>query len=98
MPFAAKSIACAKNGNIKKGFRVITDKNGKERYMTDIKTEPKKKVIKQMAKPVEKMTGKKDVKKDKKENVETKKPISKGVSKKKEILIDSDEDRLTLHF
>jgi len=106
MPFAAKSIATQKNGKIKKGFKMITDRNGRERYMTDVKAAPKKKEIKQMGKTVEKnIVTKGDVKpvvkKVKKEVVKTEKAESKGVSKKKvkkEIEIDSDDEGLTLNF
>ena len=64
MGFISKADACQKNGKVKKGFKVITDKNGRERYMTD--TKPK--------------DDKKGVKKVRKKNTETEEDKSKGVS------------------
>jgi hypothetical protein len=37
MPFASKSQAVDSNGNIKKGYREITDKNGKTKYLSENK-------------------------------------------------------------
>jgi len=91
MPFASKTNACAKNGNIKKGFREVTDKNGKIRYMTDNK----------------KKDVKKDVKEVKKDKPKTEKAKPKGVTPekvekvkkvKKIVVEEEDDDNLTLNF
>lgn len=34
MPFASKATATNSNGTLKKGFKEITDKNGKTRYLS----------------------------------------------------------------
>lgn len=86
MPFAAKSDATQKNGKVKKGYRVITDKNGRDRYMTDnaskvVKSEPKKKDVK----PV--------VKKVKKEKVETEKVKTKGVALEKKNVVKGKQQK-----
>lgn len=88
MPFASKAAAVNKQGNIRKGFREITDKNGKTRYLTENK--PVKKEIKKDVK--------KDVKEVKPKKDKTEKAKTKGVVKKmKDVVIDSDED-LTVNF
>lgn len=104
MPFAAKSAACAKNGNVKKGFKMITDKNGKERYMTDgpskvVKSDVKKKDVKPVLKKVKKEIVEKKEVKTKGSTPEPKKVIKKVVKKKKEdVKAEDDEEKLKLDF
>lgn len=90
MPFASKANAVNKQGNIRKGFKEITDKNGKTRYLTE--NNPVKKTINKDVK--------KDVKKEKIVKEKTEKAKTKGVAKEKkmkDVIIDSDDD-LTVNF
>lgn len=105
MPFAAKSTACAKNGNVKKGFKMITDKNGRERYMTDgpskvLKKEVIKKDVKQVGKKVKPGEVVKKDSKNKGVAKEIKKVVKGKPKKKKEDVKEDDapEEKLKVEF
>ena len=73
MVFASKAIATNSNGTLKKGFKEITDKNGKTRYLSDTpaprkaSTMPKIKESLKESKKEPKKTTKKEPKKEPKE-------------------------------
>ena len=101
MPFAAKSVATQKNGTVKKGFRVITDKNGRERYMTDnaskvVKSDPKKKDVKPLLKKTNVKKVEKKEPKNKESTPESKKVIKKVV--KKVVKKEDDDEPLKVDF
>ena len=94
MPFAAKSVATQKNGTVKKGFRLITDKNGRERYMTD---DTKKKDVKPVVKKVKKEVA--ETKEVKNKGVaQQNKKVVEGKPKKKKQDVVKDEEKLKVDF
>jgi hypothetical protein len=58
MVFCKKDDALNKKGELKKGYRMVTDKNGKDRYLTTKEAatnkESKKKVVEKVVKKVKK--------------------------------------------
>jgi len=76
MPFASKAQATDENGNIKKGFKEIIDKNGKTKYLSENRPSSKVTVAKKVkevkikeTEPIEVPKKEKKVKKNKKGEV-----------------------------
>lgn len=89
MPFASKDTATDSKGKIKKGYKEVTDKNGKVRYMTETPpksglkvTKDKKGVIK-VSKVEQKAPAKKTAPKESKESKESKASKASKTPKKK---------------
>lgn len=96
MPFCKQTDATDSKGKIKNGFKEITDKNGKKRYMSETPapklkvTKDKKGVIK-VSKVEQKAPAKKTALKESKASKTPKTPKTPKTSKKKEEVDDSIE-------
>jgi hypothetical protein len=66
MTFASKKEATKKDGTIKKGFKEVTGKDGRIRYLTEKKKEPRKEPEEVKPKVLPKKTIKESPKVDKK--------------------------------
>lgn len=88
MPFASKATATNSNGTLKKGFKEITDKNGKTRYLS---TTPATRKASTMPK-IKDSKKSKESKKEPKKSKESKKEPKKAPKVPEETETAPDED------